>query len=530
MRESAFYLLFVTRQLLDQTLNLLLELLYRPAPAALPPPPRSVLSLSADRLARRIRTRQLTSQLAVASCVARIRQLEPRLRCLAEERFTEALAEARAADAEISRLRSELVARTEDGRETDWALLSHLQTHRPLLGVPFTVQETVPARGMRLRRGGTAERDAEAVAALRDAGGILLGTTRTVGDWWEVTEEVRLPHDVRRTVGDGGATLVAAAGTPLALCVGDSLLGPAAFCGVFAHAASPRSIIESPVLYSSTAITHNAHHTDIPAMKKTKTVDNLMNLAEDQKTRDARELITSNEGPSSADTADQGDYHPQVGVITRHTEDLRTTLRLLTRGPVQLGRLGELVPVSKLRVFTAELPALLVASVASRDVREILHRAAETLRLRGASVQRVQLPEAAHMLEIVRAKSSECDSVASVAMSPPARLLALLSTASSITLGQDSREHGLHLCSQLRRRLIDLLGSDGVLLYPVHPGPAPLRLQRHLRPLDGVAALLSAALQLPGCVVPCGRTAAGLPLGVQLLAGPGGGPSVSDRR
>ncbi|KAF0309290.1 Fatty-acid amide hydrolase 2 [Amphibalanus amphitrite] len=502
LRELVFYLLYVGRQLADLALNAPLEQLQRPAPPGLPPP-AAPLPLSAGRLAHRIRTGQLTSQLTVAACIARLRQVEPQLHGLAEERFQQALLEARAADAELARLRAELPPSRRDGRERDWALVTHLYTHRPLLGVPFTVQETVAARGLRVRRGAAAPADSEAVAALRAAGAILLATTRAAApaEWWAAEGDVRLPHDVRRVVGDGGAALVAAEATPLALGVGATLLVPAAHCGLFSHTASSRTVAASAVPPPPADQT-----ADELILQKMRSTDNLSTTDANHNT-DGIFKPPPQKAPAASEPVP---HQPQVGVVARHAEDLRATLRLLARGPVQRGRLRELVPVARLRVFTAELPALLVTSVATREARAALHSAADTLRGRGAAVTAAELPETAHLFEIVRSRLSgegDCST-----LPPPARLLALLSGGG---------RRGARQARLLRRRLVALLGADGVLLLPAHPGPAPLAAQRLLRPLDAVPALLAAALQLPGCGVPWGRTADGLPLAVQLVAGPG---------
>ncbi|XP_037074013.1 uncharacterized protein LOC119095252 [Pollicipes pollicipes] len=142
-RASAFYVLYVTRQLLDQALNLLFEWAYRRPRPPLPPPRQSLLRLSVSQLADKIRARQLTSELP---------------------RFAEALAEARAADAEIALLHNQLLAETQDAHESDRQLLvgplsqhaedlrlvAQIMAHGPVAAA--RLRETVPVAQLRVLR------------------------------------------------------------------------------------------------------------------------------------------------------------------------------------------------------------------------------------------------------------------------------------------------------------------------------------------------------------------------------------------
>ena len=119
----------------------------------------------------------------------------------------------------------------------------------PLHGVPFTVKDTFDTAGLRTTRGSllfadhVPARDAAAVAALKAAGGILLGKTNTpeFALWWETDNRVfgrtSNPWDPERTAGgsSGGEAAALAAGlTPLGLGsdLGGSIRLPASWCGV----------------------------------------------------------------------------------------------------------------------------------------------------------------------------------------------------------------------------------------------------------------------------------------------------------
>jgi fatty acid amide hydrolase 2 len=75
--------------------------------------------------------------------------------------------------------------------------------------------------------------------------------------------------------------------------------------------------------------------------------------------------------------------------------------------------------------------------------------------------------------------------------------------------------------ARLRDELVAALGDDGVMLYPSHPRPAPRHNAPLLRPFAWTYTAVFNALELPVTQVPLGLGPGGLPLGVQVVAGPG---------
>lgn len=115
--------------------------------------------------------------------------------------------------------------------------------HPPLYGVPVGVKDIIHARGLETRAGSDVPAEeltggeAAAVAALRDAGAVVLGKTVTTEFAYSDPGPTRNPHDRSRTPGgssSGSAAAVAAGMCPLALgtqTIG-SVIRPAAFCGI----------------------------------------------------------------------------------------------------------------------------------------------------------------------------------------------------------------------------------------------------------------------------------------------------------
>jgi fatty acid amide hydrolase len=195
---------------------------------------REPCRFGAGELARRISDGSITAVEAVESYIARIEVLQPTFQMVTQTRFTEARAEAQAAD---------------DRRGSDDAL-------PPLLGVPITVKECFDVAGLPTNLGVTAAeqrpaaKDARLIQKLRSAGAIVLAKTNIpqLGLYLE-SDNPRFgrtlnPWDEERTCGgsSGGEAVATALGCS-ALGVGSDLGGslrvPAHFCGI--HSFKPTS-------------------------------------------------------------------------------------------------------------------------------------------------------------------------------------------------------------------------------------------------------------------------------------------------
>jgi Asp-tRNA(Asn)/Glu-tRNA(Gln) amidotransferase A subunit family amidase len=136
----------------------------------------------------------------------------------------------------------------DEAREAE-AKLARSEAVGPLHGVPFTVKDTIDTAGLRTTSGSAMRadripsRDATAVARVRAAGGILLGKTNTAEMAMDYTADnpvfgrTNNPYDVKRTPGGssgGEAAAIATCMSPVGL--GSDLAGsiriPAHFCGV----------------------------------------------------------------------------------------------------------------------------------------------------------------------------------------------------------------------------------------------------------------------------------------------------------
>ncbi len=188
-----------------------------------------VLLRSATDAARMLRGGELSSRELTELLLARIDAVDPALNAVVELRREAALGEAAAADQATAR-----------GGEVG-----------PLHGVPITVKEALDVAGLHTTWGNpafkdfVADADATVVRRLAEAGAIVVGKTNVaamLGDFAQTANELygvtNNPWDPARTPGgsSGGAAAAVAAGLSF-LDVGSDLVGsiriPASFCGVY---------------------------------------------------------------------------------------------------------------------------------------------------------------------------------------------------------------------------------------------------------------------------------------------------------
>lgn len=140
---------------------------------------------------------QLTSEAIISSYISRIREVNPVINAVVEDRFTQAVEDAEHVDAFIS---SSTLTEEE------------LELKFPLLGIPITVKESIAVCGMSNNAGRVCKKtkavtDAEVVRLAREAGAIplLVSNTPELCMNWEtynnVTGRTLNPYDTTKTSG-----------------------------------------------------------------------------------------------------------------------------------------------------------------------------------------------------------------------------------------------------------------------------------------------------------------------------------------
>jgi Asp-tRNA(Asn)/Glu-tRNA(Gln) amidotransferase A subunit family amidase len=181
----------------------------------------SLCALGVSAAATEIREGRITSAELVGDCLARIAQLEPEVQAWTFLDRDHALAQAEALD-----------LRRREGKALG-----------ALHGVPIGIKDIfdtgdMPTElGSPLWAGRTPRRDAAVVSRLRAAGTVIMGKTVTTEYAYFHPGKTRNPHDRERTPGgssSGSAAAVAAYMVPGAIGsqTNGSVIRPAAFCGV----------------------------------------------------------------------------------------------------------------------------------------------------------------------------------------------------------------------------------------------------------------------------------------------------------
>jgi Asp-tRNA(Asn)/Glu-tRNA(Gln) amidotransferase A subunit family amidase len=452
---------------------------------------RPLTQRSAIELAAAIRAGETTSREVVDAHIEVLERVNPRINAVVVERLDDARREADAADARIADADAE-------------------ELLPPLLGVPCTIKESFgfaglpQCAGVVARRERLCERSATVAERIVAAGAIPLGLTNVseLTLWVETENRVygrtRNPYDPSRTAGgsSGGEGAAVGAGmTPFGLGTdyAGSIRLPAFFNGVFGHK-------------PSLGVVPLTGHYPLP------------------------------QGGSAR--------MAYGGPLARRAEDLMPVLRAIAGpdgedelvGDVELGD-PDAVRLDGLRVVVSESGTLGPTGPELAQARE---RAAGALAAAGARLERVSTKSMRRALEIFL-------TVARLESGVGVRELLEQAGAEAPTMRETFRRGGPHTVATRLTLVVERLGSrfpdgrsqrllaardafvrelrdtigDGVLLHPPAPKVAP----RHGRTVGRLwwihPQLVFNLAEVPVTQVPLGLNDDGLPLGVQVAAGPG---------
>ncbi|KAL4604997.1 fatty-acid amide hydrolase 2 [Arapaima gigas] len=462
-----------------------------------PPVTDPLLQLSAVRLAEKIRRKEVRSVEVVQAYISRIQEVNPIVNAIVKDRFSAALLEA----AQVDKL-------IEEEKDDEGVLKDRL----PLLGVPFTVKESFCVRGMPnsaglVSRGAVVSgTDAPAVALLKRAGAVPLAVTNCseLCMWFESHNRLygatRNPYDTRRIPGGssgGEGSILASGGSVVGIGsdIGGSIRMPAFFNGIFGHKPTPG--------------------------------------------------IVSNDGQQPPTSGLQQEFLC-TGPLCRYAEDLLPLLSIMAGKKSERLSLQDEVDLRKLRYFSVPHNggSALVTPVEQQLMeaqRKVVRRLEADL---GVTVQEVCIPQLRYshniwlnfmrspsehgelpvpFVELMGDKSRKVWPVWELfkwllGRSPhtlPAIGLALVEKV----LKSQPSPFVVQQKEELQAQLEELLGTNGVLLYPPHPRVAPEHHVPIFTPFDFSYTAIFNILGLPVTQCPLGLSEEHLPLGVQVVAG-----------
>nr|XP_018906345.1 PREDICTED: fatty-acid amide hydrolase 2-like [Bemisia tabaci]XP_018906353.1 PREDICTED: fatty-acid amide hydrolase 2-like [Bemisia tabaci] len=474
---------------------------YTTSQKKLPPLKNELLLLSAKELARLIRTKKVKSEEVLKAYITRAQEINPVLNFMVEDRFVLALEEARAADTLIA-----------SGAKTE----AELEAELPLLGVPLSVKESISVKGMSNNAGRTApfsnvaNEDAETVRCLKLAGAIPFIVTNTpeLCMNWETTNwatgTTNNPYDTRRTPGGssgGEAALISSAGSVIGVVsdIGGSSRLPAMFCGIFGHKPTPGII----------------------------SIDGHMPSARDKQ------------------------WHKffSIGGMSRYSEDLPLLLKCMMTDKTLADklRLDELEPVKNIKFYYMENDGpTIINNDTHIEIKEAMRKVVNYLDVKhGIKAQKVNISmdDAFALALILMARMENIPSVfdreESSALSVPGvspleevkKFFSYLTYKYTISpvlfamlkkgidqISKDSVRALYEKKQELTKTFEDLLGGDGVFLYPSFPNVAHFHYQiYYLFPNSSYLALFNVTeMPVTNCMV--GVNSQGLPIGIQVAA------------
>jgi len=455
---------------------------------------RTILRDSVGRIVERIRKREITAVEVVQTFIDRINEVNERLTCVVDHRFDEAIEEAEKID--------RMVKETNLSEE-------ELKEKYPLLGVPFTIKDFFSVKGLRhttglhYRKDIVATEDAEIVQILREKGAIPIGVTNVpeLCMWWESVNTVygrsKNPYDTRHITGGssgGEASIQGAAGSGFGIGsdIGGSIRMPAFFCGVYGHKPTYGLI---------------TNHGQEPKLEGR-----------------LEEFLTT-------------------GPIVRHPEDLSLLFDIMVAD-----KKDKLVPVPdmrKLKIFYMEDDGGFPwSSPVDKEIKNAMHKALKYFEIKyGIVPQNARISKLYHSLEIWANGMSGAESPPFCEMltlqtstvnpfwemikymfnkSPhtiPALLLGIAEKIAAVTKTWPRHKEMIDMGYALAKDIQELLGEDGIMLYPTHPSPAPRHNQPLFRPGDFSYCAIFNVLGVPVTQVPLGLSSKGLPLGIQVIGG-----------
>ncbi|XP_025830744.1 fatty-acid amide hydrolase 2 isoform X2 [Agrilus planipennis] len=458
----------------------------------LPPINDDILLCTAKELAEKIRKRKVSSEAVIRAYIRRVKAVDPIINAVVEDRFEEALEEAKAVDKLIA---SETFTEKE------------LQVRYPLLGLPLTVKESLAVKGCSNAAGQTiperpkATSDAVVVEKCRNAGAIpiLVSNTPELCLNWEtfnkVTGRSKNPYDTRRTCGgsSGGEAALIASGASL-IGLGSDICGslrlPPLFCGIWGHKPSPH------------AISIDGHY------------------------------------PSCDDIGVWKRFFA-VGPLTRYASDLPLMFRVLMNEEMNDHlRFEEQINVSDLKVyFMLDDHGSILTNRVCRHTVGAVQKVVQFLGEKHlCRTEKAHVPKMRYSSELGYITLLEIESVDHffkenekgailefflyfLCMSPYSFYSICYSVLRCVIKMIYTKGYKRDL-EHLRHQLMTTLGDNGVLIYPCYTGTAHYHGGTLARLFDASYMTIFNALGFPATSCTVGHIEEGIPIGVQVVAAP----------
>lgn len=226
--------------------------------------------------------------------------------------------------------------------------------------------------------------------------------------------------------------------------------------------------------------------------------------------------------------------------MTRHAVDLKPLLKIISGEKKTLLKLDEPVDVAKLKVFYQYENGAMLVDPVDPEIKDVMRKAVEHLSEKTkikSEETKIKLLEKSVPIWMVAMKNpisfgkliTGKDSMWVVIMelfksiigcsnNTLIGLFTALLDHGGVDIGSPRYNHYLKLKDELQNIFKDMLGEDGVFIYPTHPTAAPFHNEPLVKPMNFSYTSIINCLGLPATTVPMGLNKEGLPIGFQVVA------------
>ncbi|XP_044735463.1 fatty-acid amide hydrolase 2-A-like [Chrysoperla carnea] len=460
----------------------------------LPPIGNTLVLNSGKKLVQMIKNKEVSSEEVVRAFIDRCKQVNPILNAIVQDRFDAAIKDAQLVD--------RLISKGDD------------VSKYPLLGLPITVKESIAVEGLSNNAGVVcpegqhiATSDAFSVECVKKAGAIpiLVSNTPELCMNWETYNKVsgttRNPYDTRRTpAGSSGgeAALISSGGSIMGIAsdIGGSLRLPAMFTGIFGHKPSPGVV--SPAGHVPDCIS-----------------------------KDWYKFFT-------------------IGPMVRYAEDLPILLKAISYPDGPNLMLDQSVDINKLNIFYMENDG---GSIIVDDISECVSTAMKKA-ITGLEnkfkieIKKVSIDKMKYAFNFAVSILLGIDGVENIYTDKGnpekmknvyTKFMKAMFCSSNVTIGptlygpikrilgdvSDDKKRKIMQCNkELQDEFQNLLGSNGVFLYPTFPNVAHFHKEGLGNFTNALYMCIFNTLGLPVTNCPLGLNSDGLPVGIQIVANP----------
>ncbi|KAI6199841.1 hypothetical protein M3Y96_00669900 [Aphelenchoides besseyi] len=467
------------------------------------PPVDSLVLIPAVELVKKIRNREITAISVIESYIERIETVDSQIHAVVQKNYEDACERAKKIDLLL------------DGLDKNSEQFKKLIETKPLLGVPFSIKDQFLIKGLRttvgmpcFRNMPLAEEDAEVVKNLREAGAIplIVSNVPEAVMWGEGLNSI---HPL--TVNPYNSQL----------CVGGSSSGEGALLGAAASVIGVGTDIAGSIRLPALL-------NGVFGLKPTAKLSSMNGMIPNQLHGYQNEMAA-------------------LGPMTRYACDLMPLFKVLigTENSKKL-RLDDFIDVSKLRFFSMQGTGnRLLSPPLQPDVLGAFLKTIDYFqKLTQKEVSALQFETAKYAANFWFASMTEAGGLSTgqffggFGTCKPVNFFHELpkwlrgksehTSAVMLALGIEEVSRFIRIDrpaieemrDKLRADIIELLGDNGVLIWPSFPQSSYHHNELLWNPFQGEYTAIWNALALPVISCPVGLNASDIPLGVQLVASP----------